>query len=1026
VIGNFEGAEESGANSIDNRDTPFTTALTNWKSTGKPPSIYFHTENLADLTYNDLCGPPNSPARFCNIGGVVVSMGNHDLGEDAGDPRYTSDREIQQLLVSPTINLVADTSVANTPNPQGITTTIKDATNDYWLWYDIYAGSFNLFFTGDVWIIQVQSYPSTQTASGGLSPVPPGEGVKCWGDALAFPGQFFNPEPQCVTDWEQLFGNGLVITSNPSGIPDSLRLEFAINTQCFRFGVSLGCNSNAGGYFDNVSLAFVDIPAASQASASNTIVLGPVTLDIWQFWNDTFPANETAGLPGTAAFDTTAALIKTGLNTAQSTGNELRFDIPGDTTIIKASNATVGSGDDPSYIPVRVDLVFRILPGPGNYQIAAGRSMPPGGVPTGTLLQLPTNQAATVSPGDASFWGQFIANAGEVADNPNSHHGHTSWDPLTWNSARCDSAEFNLFPTGLTFQLGPLTGLWASMYHESDPKFATLGTNKFRCFLVDTTKSASMNPSNVVCDGTVPAWLTIVPHSHTGWDGNNTTKEFTKIIPDGLLTPGSHVEYFYRKSHAVNPFFEFSLCPDTTLITPQNGEGSSDGHRWQQFGVLPDRWKDAAFGGAGMACMLYVDNDDRRGDERVFVSAMDSIGATAAPKFGAHNGWHASGTQNINGIPDPATFVANKNSQPGTTWDMYGVKASESLTTSAGALGSRLANRSNMGLGAGKYSRQGPTPEMLRTYYRVVALLSGDLDSGVLGPFANRSQDDVAILADFLTTAAGSAQPRGILAQGDGFGESENWAAGVDPAHTALLADLGVSFRNLSYQSISGNVNACADLLTTAQVTGRADVYGVQESCSWSNDVYLPDPASPEAVAGSFYENVGPNGPYVAEVLKPPSPNRNWLAFTSGYDIRHLLGRYCDTDMGRLAWYYFMLNQVFGGICALTGTPVVTLDTPGTPRGAPFTDFMKVGNSVMRQGVASVIVSFAKPGFARVGVYDISGRLVRSLAARQFPAGPSTLRWDGSDDGGRRVARGVYFVRTSLTHDTGRIIVLND
>src|SRR5690348_1781944 len=154
VIGNFEGAEESGANSIDNRDTPFTTALTNWKSTGKPPSIYFHTENLANLTYNDLCGPPNSPARFCNIGGVVLSAGNKDDNGDSGDSRYTSDREVQHLMVSPTINLVADTSVANTPNSEGITSTIKDATDDYWLWYDLYAGMFNLFFTGDAWVLQ--------------------------------------------------------------------------------------------------------------------------------------------------------------------------------------------------------------------------------------------------------------------------------------------------------------------------------------------------------------------------------------------------------------------------------------------------------------------------------------------------------------------------------------------------------------------------------------------------------------------------------------------------------------------------------------------------------------------------------------------------------------------------------------------------------------------------------------------------------------------------------------------------------
>ena len=44
-------------------------------------------------------------------------------------------------------------------------------------------------------------------------------------------------------------------------------------------------------------------------------------------------------------------------------------------------------------------------------------------------------------------------------------------------------------------------------------------------------------------------------------------------------------------------------------------------------------------------------------------------------------------------------------------------------------------------------------------------------------------------------------------------------------------------------------------------------------------------------------------------------------------------------------------------------------------------------------------------------LYDVSGRLVRTLADRVFPAGEQTLRWDGADDRRRRLARGVYFAR---------------
>ncbi len=1019
LIGDFEAPEQGGVNAIDNRfPLPSGLAATDvWRSTGKPVGTYFHVEQLANLTYNDLCGPSNSPARTCNISGNIVTPGNHDVGESMSDSRFASLRETMTYIETPTIDFLP--GPGGVPNGQGITASIAAASDDWILWYDIYAGMFNLQFTGMSWVWGSQAYPATQS-----------NGCKGWGERN-YPGFIvFNPEPQCFTDFEPFNGNGQPFrTSNPSGIPDSLRLLMGVTSQCFRFNITLGCNSSEGGYFDNVALAFVDLPGVpGQASAGSAVALGAVSSDIWQFVNDTFPANETAGLPGTAAFDTTGALIRTGINTAQSTANSLRFDIPGDSSAVIASNATVSAPDDPALSQVRVDLVFRILPGPGNYQIAAGRSMPPGGVPSGVLLQVPQNQGAAVASGDASFWGQYMANPGEVSAGA---HGGT-WSPLVWNSARMDSTQLNVFPVGGAVPTG--TGLtnsgWMTMYHESDPKFTTLGVDKFRCFVIDTTKAFNSSPTlnNASCAGVVPAWLNTVPRSRTGWDGLATTKEFTKIIPDGLLTPGAHVQYFYRKSHAIDPFVRFAMCPDTNFITPQNSEGSSDQHRWQQFSVLPDRWKNSAFGGAGAACMLYVDLNDRRGNEGRFVSAMDSIGNTAAAKRGAHNGWSAPGTTNIVGLDvrtNMSVAVSDKNAQPGTVWDMYGVKASESLTTSAGGMGSRLANRAGMGFAAGRESRQGPTPDMLRAYYRVVAVLSGDLTSGVLGPFTNRSQNDIALFNDYLTQASGSAQPRGIIFQGDGFGQSEKGAGGIDAAHTLFMTEkLGVVFRNPSYQSLSGNTNVCTDLLTTTSLTSSLDIYGVANACTWSNDVYQRNPALPEAVEGAFYQNTGLNGPYVADVVKPATALRNWIAVTSGYEIEHLFSRYCDTNGGRLAYYFYMLNKVFGSVCQITGTPAATLDAPGNAR--PYTDFMKVGNAVMRQGVSSVRFGVARAGRIQVTIYDVTGRRIRALADRVFAAGEHTLVWDGSDDNGAKVARGVYFVRSSAQPDARRIIVLNN
>jgi hypothetical protein len=313
---------------------------------------------------------------------------------------------------------------------------------------------------------------------------------------------------------------------------------------------------------------------------------------------------------------------------------------------------------------------------------------------------------------------------------------------------------------------------------------------------------------------------------------------------------------------------------------------------------------------------------------------------------------------------------------------------------------------------------------MLRAYYRTLFLLTGDLNSGILGPYVNRSQNDLAILSDFLTAATGLPQPRGILVQGDGFGQSER--DNTEGLHSQFLTDkLGVVFRSGSYQSLSGNLNDCADLLTTTALTSNQDVYGVANNCAFSNDVYTRNPALAEAQEGSFYENQGLNGPYVADVVKPAVALRNWVALTSGYDIRHLFIRYCDNEIGSHLWYYYATNKVFSSICQVSGPACALLDVPQGGRGGDVIDFMKIGDAVMRAGTSTVRLGIAHAGRVKVSIYDVAGRKVRILADRFFPAGEQELRWDGTDDAGNKVGRGVYFVRSSNDTGTGRIIVLN-
>ena len=439
--------------------------------------------------------------------------------------------------------------------------------------------------------------------------------------------------------------------------------------------------------------------------------------------------------------------------------------------------------------------------------------------------------------------------------------------------------------------------------------------------------------------------------------------------------------------------------------------------------MLPDRWKSSAYThpvlgttGRGDACMLYVDNNDRRGDERVWVGVADSIGATRSEKYGAHNGWHAPGDGDVN---DPVNFVRKHIGMPGTTWDMLGVKASESLNTNTGSIGSRggasalsRSDPSNSQID-GKSSRIGPSEAMLNTYYKIMLMLTGDLNSGIFGPFTNKSQNDLKIMQDFLLSGSTTTPDRGFFGEGDGLVEDTNFGAGA----TFLTNYLGVGLINPSYLNETGNFAFSIDVIPTAIIDPTLrDIYGLRNACTFTLDVLNPVGLGQ---AASYYEPYTPSNPnapvYVSGVYKPrvlggtPSP---WISLVDGWNITNFHGSPDEyADRGRLTYMYNVFFNVFSSICDVQGAPTITTDTPGNNDGRLF-NFMSLANNPMRTGSATVDFGLARAERVKIQIFDVSGRLVRTLADRGFTAGEHKLTWDGADNAGRQVSRGVYFVRS--------------
>ncbi len=981
----FEQANGGVDNAVDAAGNWATPPTACWKTTGKPLTPYVNPGYVDAVTWNDVCGMPGSPTSTCHVGGIVASIGNADQSGAIADQRWATLTEVACGMVSPTVNLV--TPVDGTPNAMGITRAMTACSEDLYLIYELNFSAFNLNQSGALWNVGCQAYPAKAA-----------NGHDTWSDIVVTPFRYYQSNYGCLPDLVPLKSNGMLRTSKGDGVPDSVRVYIGITSECFYFGGT--CNTTLGGCFDNLAVVLANRPDGEP--------VGTLRSDLWQWFNDAFPVNGYEAdnvAPGSDAFDTTTALVKGVVNLAPPTGDLSRCDVLADSIVVCAPNAT---GADRA---VRVDLVFRILPGPGNYQAVGWRMSPP--MASMQLLRVPTDQTGVVSAGDGSFWGEYIANPGAFA-SPGAHAGG-KWDHLAWNSARCDTLEANLFPVvGRAGGVDPEGTFYQSTYHESDPHYERLGILKGRCFLIDPTGPA--NSTNISCD---PAWnaasLAWPLAAGTGFDGAWTTKECTKIIPDGLLTPGSHVQYFFRKQLA-DGTGGFVMDPDTTTISPQLAEGGFDGHRWQQFGVLPDRWKDSHFSGPGMACMLVIDNDDRRGDERAWVSVADSTCWRTEPaRWGAHNGWHAKGAGfglDARTNPNLAQAFVRKNSQPGTVWDLYGVKASEAGPTGGTRIGSRYAPQPT-GLMAGKGAAIGPRKSWLQTWYQEAMWLTGDLNSWNIGPVANIGEDDVGVFESFLADSQGRARPRGILVQGDGFAEQCNANGGtqLDFLNNYLFCGL----RDASYTDLTPSLVSCPDLISDASITPSGDVYGVRNDCLASNDVL--DPGVTEAMVSASYPPIGVNAPYRAGIEHAPTAAHNWLSVINGWDMVNTFSRGCATSYGRLGYYNNLLSHVFGSMCGSWGCFGTLSDEPSDPR---FANSLSVGNSVVRSGEAVVHYGAAKAGRVRIRLYDVAGRLVRTLADRTVAPGAYDARWDGRDDAGRAAPRGVYFARIDY-EDGGRI-----
>ena len=512
--GDFEAA-----NSIDNTQN----ALNAWRSTGKPPTIMTHVAQLnsAGNPYTDLCGAdPTQVGRICSMAGGIITFGRASDGA-IGDPTpFTSDHEISNGIMSPTIQLRSNNGVwPNTigikaPGNPGDAIASNDAMVDYETYTEATTDGAPPTATGITYRWLFQLYPQLTNNN-----------VKQWGNLIR---SFANYQTDkiCFRSLPGITGQegtgsalgmykySTAAAENPN-YPDSIKIGWHEESTCYTTGVN-ACNPTGGVYIDNVSLVLVDGTPL------------PLSAEIWNWWQTSFPWNDAVTPAFAASFDTAAILVKSGLDIGPADGLN-SFDVPGDSIVCAAAGVA----------PTRIDLVFRILPGPGNYRIVGNSSSgltpnPSAGTPT-TGVGRP---AVVSNIASSNLFETFLANNGPFG-TPGGHGG--TWNPNVWNSARCDTTEANLFPRSVG---APQAQSWQSTYIDAEVGLGPgdaysgstvvrsgIGIPRHKCFLASNTAELT----DIDCQHDPPAVgagydLTWVTATGSGYDGVPTTKEGTRHV----------------------------------------------------------------------------------------------------------------------------------------------------------------------------------------------------------------------------------------------------------------------------------------------------------------------------------------------------------------------------------------------------------------------------------------------------------------------------------------------------------------
>jgi hypothetical protein len=497
-------------------------------------------------------------------------------------------------------------------------------------------------------------------------------------------------------------------------------------------------------------------------------------------------------------------------------------------------------------------------------------------------------------------------------------------------------------------------------------------SDDYFCTRMDTVQIT--NSGGQVVEGRYASTIHESDPVYEGYEG-------VEIFPDSLFTPGTKIYYSIRTSFVGGASYGW-LPP---------GADMDDVSTLYEVMVLPDLCKDP------VACLLYVDYYNRGAQEPI-ETALSLLGRT---------------------------------------WDRFDYRAETSHQ--ANGIGNRLLGPA----GAFEPRARGPIGPSLNqsAQYTVLLLNNGDLPHG-----SNISDGGVCVVGDltndilFLDSWINEGVARGLWFSGNSI--ASDFTATGCPKDAFLKNELGTSLAYYSYRELVSHPllgESCRTLktkhgLVTNNYSVRDYMRVTGSGCPQLYDFDVLDEygLAPDLVhLALLYDRTdltAPPGYYasVDHIYKTVSaPFDTVRTKIDGFSLHYLRDEFgSDGHCSGALSIAFWMRDVLGGnnnlgyfydreselqYCPPEGDEDPILDAPWRPDRTYKTALFQNYPNPFRGGRGTTIhYSVAAAGAVEIRVFDVAGRLVRSIGERAKP-GDNYLVWDGKWTDGRAAASGVYF-----------------